>query len=277
MSAKIPYEADDIYIGSYILFQTLESDTDLHHRSVKIEPKPIVGKHYFLLTDVCERPGFQSPGGGVSSVWDCGQSFGFSHSNGGLPTGPYCLTSNGSPHGSFDYQNNVGPVNQSVLVFPSGTGYPVGGKTGHDFVVLIFHFPSKNKTMDGTTGVSGTDITFARTLQPMTPVSSLIMNAQGFVGPKSVGSVNGVFDIRQKDVAIHPFALYTHWHDLATHVEVTLIHSDGEEEVLVRQDPHRYFGVTNITNWPSIVARTGDRITLTCTYNNTLTAVLRVQ
>lgn len=210
-------------------------------------------------------------------MWDCGPSFSFSKPNGGgLTRAPQCLSKDGSAHGDFVFQNNLGPDEHTVLEFPPGTGYPVGGSTGHDYIIVGWHFPSA-MTMEGTTGVSGTDVDFLIDSRPRLTGTSLNMHANGFVGPKSVGRVTGVFEIQQKDVTIHPFALYTHWHDLAIDVQVSVIHANGKKELLVHQDPHNYFGVTYITGWPSVVVRTGDQITWSCTINNTLPSLLQVK
>lgn len=245
--------------------------------AVAIDPKPVPGNHYHFSTLACFEPGYQDPNPSRQSVWDCGPEV-YYHAarQRSLTRAPTCVPMpDGSLHSGFTFQYQGGPVEEGRLTLPSGTGIPVGGKSGPTSVIVIFHYPEKGGLLDGLTGRTEVGYTLIRPPSAMQPVKSIFLKVLGFVGPRAVGSVTG--SVTWTSVPIQALRLYTHWHELTLRLQAWIETTSGHKSKILDQDARSYLGVTNVTDLSSAILGPGDTLTFQCTYNNTLSTLLRVQ
>lgn len=214
--------------------------------------------------------------------WECGGGYGSSgQTYPPLPQGSDCHADSDSERGSFIVSRQFDEGNNdevSSLNLPKGTGIPIGGETGIKSLVAVFHFRDRNRTSDGRSGVSQVDVRIVNQKDGMQGVGELVLEANGFVGENSVASVSGSW-ILDQELVMRPVLLYSHTHDLAIDLTVTIEGKDGQNaRVLYQEDRRQNSGVTRYSQPdPSSLIRPGDRVTVTCTYNNTRSSVLRVQ
>lgn len=166
-------------------------------------------------------------------------------------------------------------MDEGNLILPSGSGIPVGGQTKAKTVVIGLHFPSREETIDGTTGETSVTLSMVRNRQRVQSVSSLVLEAFGYVGPKSVGRVSGSWILDQA-IPIHAFLMYTNWHELAVRARVLVTRANGDSDVILDQDPFKFQGVTRLADTPAVILNPGDDLTIECTYNNSMAETLRV-
>lgn len=245
--------------------------------TVKISPHPKAGNQFHMFGNLCEEPGYRGVDTGEEShVWECGVDA-FAQPNPPLTRGTFCYAADGgSSYGVLNYQFQKGSPEEGTLVLPPGTGVKVGGKNAPKYMVAGFHFPKKSGSIDGTTGGSRLEFTLVKSPSPMKPVTSMTLIAHGFVGAQSVGTVTGSWAFTEEMPAIRIWNLYSHWHDLVTDVQIYVKRPDGGEDLLLHQDPHVFAGVTSVNDNPSAVVGPGDRLTVKCTYNNTMDKNLRI-
>lgn len=231
-----------------------------------------------MLMQMCDQPAFR-PDVRIKGpvAWDCGAEF-FANPNPPLKQAGGCLKKGRHSVGSFGIQYQGGPGDEGSVILPPGHGIPVGGSTGHNTILVKFHFADRNKTIHGTTGVSGVDYTLVRrpAHQPKI-VAGLHVSAYGFVGGNGIGRITGSWTHKQGMPDIRIIRLFTHWHDMATEVRVWIKRSDGVTDLLWRENPKNYSGVFNVSESAPSVLRPGDQLKITCTYNITLSHVVRIE
>lgn len=232
------------------------------------------GIHYHMYMSLCQEPGHRGRDGGLEE-WECGVLSG-GRVNPPLVRAPECLTPNPIPISPWVYQYQSGPEDEASMNFPPGTGLPVGGAGDPQYLVVVYHFASKKQTLNGMTGVSGLDVTLSNTSYPMTPFHTFNMESWGYLGPQAVGTVTGSWTLKE-ETEIRLRLLYVHWHDLAIDVQIEIERRDNGSDLILHQDPRKYWGMTSVPDSESAVMRRGDRMIVTCTYNNTLDEVVRVE
>lgn len=233
------------------------------------------GVHHHILAHVCDEPGSRGPGG-ESWSWDCSADFFFGRRTPDLSPGHECILNGGPSTGSSTFQYQGGSPDEGTLILPPGTGIPVGGANGRrKTIIAIFHYPDRNQTLNGMTGVSSLEVTVIPHEAGARVADSLLVGLAGFLGPQSVGSITGSYKLEEMPIRI--ISIYTHWHDLAIDVQVGVERTNGETFTFLRQDPHKFWGIVSIPDSSSSLVRPGDRLTIKCTYNNTLPSVLRVE
>lgn len=236
------------------------------------------GVHHHLIIAACHEAGFQDA---VSTdypvVWECGYED-LGKRTDILPNAPEC-----SPNGRayFSTQFQGGSADDGSLVLPHGTGVPVGSGSPFQTIVAIFHFPRTKELIHGSTAGSGFEVTFSHVPhnENMRSIWSLLIMADGFVGAHSVNTISGSWTLREQTV-MHLKRLYTHWHemnDMAIKIQVWIERTSGERDIILSQDPKAFQGISDVSNSTSAVIRTGDRLTIQCTYNNTSDRNIRVQ
>lgn len=172
-------------------------------------------------------------------------------------------------------------MDEGSLTLPPGTGVPVGPGTDFHWIVVLFHFFRPQDLVNGSTLGARVEVRFsgASSTQNTDRVSSLLLTANGFVGANSVGSVSGSWTLdEQKELKL--LRLYTHWHEhkhMAIDIQVWIERKDGNRDIILRQDPHTYWGISDVSNITSAVVTMSDRLVIQCTYNNTMSTVLRVE
>lgn len=186
---------------------------------------------------------------------------------------PKCVKGSRSPLGVFQYQYQGGSADDGTLVLPPGTGIPVGARTGQKSLVVAFHFPDLNETIDRMAGGSELSLTLTRR-QDTRHALTFSIEANGFVAPQSVGWVSGSAVSGQE---IQPHVLFTHGHKRITDTKVWIVRRDGGKQLLLHQDLLSFRGFTPLPDPESAVIRRGDKVTIECWYNNSLSVPLRVQ
>lgn len=274
-SVEVPFGSEETYISELNTFSLVL--TSLLILSVaKVEPKPIPGMHYHMILHVCDESGYKGRGG-PSPSWDCGEDY-FAPPNPPLDRAYGCILDGKPSLGSFLYQYQAGPPDEAALILPKNTGVPVGGGPGHKQTLVIgYHFPHIDQTIDGTSGVTEVDITLKRKMPNVKKVGSINLAAYGFLAANSVSSITASWTLDQKETEIQVIRLYTHWHDLVVSVKVRIVRPDGAEDLLLQQDPKSYWGVSPVPESESSIMRFGDRLTIECTYNITMTHNVRVE
>lgn len=224
---------------------------------------------------LCDEPGYRVPVG-QEPVWECG-GVTYGNRNPPLVPGLKCIVAGESSYGLLGYQYQSGPVDEGSMILPHGFGVPVGGKTHPKTLVAAFHFPKRNLTRNSMTGVSETKVTIAMTDSPVRPVRDLDLQAHGFVGRQSVGTITGSWTMKQKN---HPgvriVLIYCHWHSFAIDIRVGIERKDGESVQILHQDPAKYSGYTDISDLSTAVMQSGDRLWIECVIKNPLDHNLRV-
>lgn len=235
--------------------------------------------HYHMILHVCDESGFRAADSAHASArpWDCSLDY-FSPETPPLTRDYGCLVDGKPSLGSFLYQFQGGPAEEGALILPPESGVPVGGRRGKQSLVIGYHFPSRSGTIDGTSGVSDVDIILTRAASETISrsVGSLQLAAYGFLAPAAISSITASWTLDQ-DVTIQMIRLYTHWHDLAFDVKVRIVRPNGDADVILEQDPRKFWGVNQVPNSQSAIMRYGDRLTIQCSYNNTLDKVIRVE
>lgn len=226
-----------------------------------------------MYISLCDEPWHRTKDGGLEP-WECGVLVP-GQPNPPLTRGQECRHSYPIPIGEFAYHYQAGPTDQSIASFPPGTGMPIGGPEDPKFLVTSFHFFSRNETLDGMTGVSGLDVTLVNeTTTPLTPWYYLNFETYGYLDPRSVGLISGSWSLRNND-AIRLHMLYVHWHVMAIDVRVEIERKDASRDLILHQDPLTFWGVTSLPE--AVVMSPGDRLIVSCSYNNTMDEVVRVK
>lgn len=239
---------------------------------MEIAPKPADHKYYHIMVMVCDGPGYKDPRSGTLSVWDCGTNETHNRFT-GLPRAEQCASSD-VPHASFKYQFQGGSRDDGTLRLPSGTGVPVGGTKGTKAIVFGFHFPSRNQSVDETTGETQVDVTLIRNQTGMKATSSLRMGGFGFLGAHSVSNISASWTMNQ-DIPAHPSVVYTHAHSLVTWTKVLVQRKNGEQQLIHESNPNSYKGLTTVAHELEPM-RLGDKLVVECEYNNTQSKNVRV-
>lgn len=212
-------------------------------------------------------------------AWDC-ESPSNAQQEPVLPVATEC-SRDGQNHDYFNYQFQGGSPDEGSLRLPHGYGIPVGDGTAFKWIVIQFHFFEPEKLVNGSIAGSEVEVTLApqSPRSPIRAVASLLLMAYGFVGAHSVGSVTAIWR-QEEDFEMDLLLLYTHWHEtnnMVIDVVVWIERTSGDEDVILRQDPLTFSGITDVTNSSTAVIRRGDRLFVECTYNNTRDHNLRVQ
>lgn len=239
---------------------------------VSFKPIVVPDLRFHVYADLCRgRLGHVSANRELDP-WDCGALYYGSKANPPLASAPACEEA----HAHFVYQYQNGSVDEGTLTLPAGSGFRVGGKadTAH-FLAVGFHFQQKNLSTDGTAVGPGLEVTLIRD-PSMRPVFALDLNVFGFVERESIGSVTGSWTLHE-DLEVHLLVIYTHWHAMATEALVQVKRTNGHSITLLRQNTHKYWGMTQLSDSYDHMMRAGDRLLLTCTYNNTMASVLKVR
>lgn len=234
----------------------------------------MVGVKNFLFLEVCDSTPIQVVNKtGISEVFDCGPDTG-GRPNPPLVRSPACLLNGGLSQGYSTYQYNGGSVQEGSLVLPHDAGIPIRGPGIHKAVVLAAHFPKR--PANHMTGSSGLDVRIVRNRPNIQSVRTLDLAAFGFVDRQTVGRVSGSWTMK-RNTSVRILRLFTHCHDLGIGIEVG-IKRQGEQEmdVILSQDPRSFSGITNMTDSPSAVMQQGDRLLLSCLFNNSMPSKLRV-
>lgn len=243
--------------------------------TVAIRPKPQPGLHHHISLELCAEPGFQSSDKQTDDVWDCG----FDESVDRIPILNRSSACSARSNRYFDYQFQGGSSDEGSLIFPQGTGVLVGPGSDFPSIVGQFHFFVPEELVNGSTAGSAVEFT----LRPLTagrelrPVSSLLLISDGFVGKESVGTVSASWTSDQEN-EMEILRLQPHWHDMndmAIDIQVWIKRRTGEKEVILRQDPHSFFGITDVSNSSAVVQK-GDQLSVECTFNNTDDTNLRI-
>lgn len=266
-STEVPFQSSFIckFVIVYVSTHTFRRQTGI----IRPDPRPSV--NVFMLLHVCDDPGSRGPSG-ESRSWDCSQDLLFGGRTPGLSKGYEC-SSDGEMMTGNTFQYQGGSVEEGTLTLPEATGIPVTTTDGRrKTLVAVFHYP--NKTMDGMSGSSSLEVTLISGSTGIMTAGVLSLDLAGFIGPQSVGTISGSWKLEQKPIKI--LRLYTHWHDLAIDVQVGIKKANGGQHILLYQDPHAFRGITNISDSESSLMSPGDRLTLQCTYNNTLSKAIRI-
>lgn len=221
----------------------------------------------------CDEPGYQSRDK-RNLVWDCGAE-GFGDPNPPLPRAPRCrMQGQASDFGYLNYQYQGGDLAQGSLILPPGYGITIGGPAAPKSIVIWQHY-TRQATTNFSTGRTTVHFRVQKSRSSLQPVYGLAFDTFGMIIPSSVGKVRGSWCM-QTDSVIRIISLYTHWHELAIQAEVAVVHGSSSNHILLRQDPATFRGVTYLNRTAHAFLRRGDRVTLTCTFNNTLQHVLRI-
>lgn len=239
---------------------------------VAITPKPITGMYYHMTVVVCDDPGYKGAIG-KAGVWECGRDY-YGNPNPPLPSASRCVVHGEHSYGLFGYQFQGGPADEGALCLPPHTGIPVGGEEGRRYIVAGFHFPQKNRTMNGTTGVSEIGVTIKHTTEKMEAMNNLIFGGNGFVGPNSLGSVAGTWTLKQ-DISIKIWLMYAHFHAMAIDFKVWIGTSEASDLVL-HQKPTIFRGITLLDPNKKSTMHAGDKVIVECLFNNTMSRNLRI-
>lgn len=234
---------------------------------------PVTGQLIHIAGVLCPGlPGHVAANGSLEA-WDCGSNYpGFPY-NPPLPRGPECVDS----HDNFDFVYSRGSVDKNRLIFPTGSGIRVGGDGEPRFFVVTFHYVRLNESSDGTGAGAGLELKLVPDQNHnIEPVYSLSLSANGFVGRSSVGNITASWTLREdREVTLR--VLDIHAHDLITDAVVQLQRVDSQIIDLVRQNLHTNWGRKILPDSQDYVMRIGDRIRLTCVYNNTLPTILKIR
>lgn len=269
-SADVPFPNETSYIGKLGAL-SLSRVLIVALIIVEIAPIPVQGVYYHITVLACDEPGYRNPAGG-KSAWDCGTSQTYERFT-GLPRAEQCESSD-SPHGSFKYQFQGGSADEGRVRLPDGTGIPTGANTGRKSIVFAFHFPKLSQTIGNRTAVTEVSVTFVKDRPDMKVSTTILTGAFGFIGANSVSTVSGVWTLEQ-DIPIHPTVVYTHSHSLATKAELLIERSTGTVELIYERDYRIFKGMASIL--PGVQPlRSGDKLVLKCTYNNTASTNVRV-
>lgn len=231
--------------------------------------------HYHIVTHSCDEPGHLALPDNPP-VWECGIDFVYAARNPPLLPGHECMLKETVAYGRFTWQYQGGSVEAGTMTLPTGTGIPVGGKSGPKYIVVSFHYISLNETLNNTTGVSGLDFKLVRNKADIKKVGGLTLGAYGFLQASSVGTLSGSWTLSQ-DIPIQIRRIYSHWHSMAIGARVSIFRPDGKRERLLEQDPRSYMGYTEVADSSEAVMRPGDTLTLTCTFDNKKPHTVRVE
>lgn len=248
-----------LYVSCFSLFT-------LYISSVSFDTKPMPGKtNIFIFVSLCQEPGFVAPDGQLVP-YACGDPS-FHKPNPPLPLGSIC--SNPSPvvenEQLYQYQ---GPP-ESGLHFPPGTGIPVGGKEDPKFLVIGFHIANRSLLTNGFSGVTEVDVSVQRHTPGMRSAFPMYAEGFGFVEAHAVNRVSASWN-HTKDEEIRVITFYPHWHEMAIKVDARIERSDGQSDLILESDPRDSKGVMVLPDSPVVHMRHGDRLVLTCHFNNTM-------
>lgn len=217
---------------------------------------------------VCDEPAF-GLNEGESRSWDCTDEESFGRKTPALSADRRCFL-DGKLHAGTNFQFEGGSVEEGTLTFPPGSGFPVDAAKKKS-VLFFVHYPKKR---DGLIQGSSLEVSLKRSQTVVKTAGTIELSAVGFIGPQSVGTISGSWRLQEMPIQI--LRLYTHWHDLAIDVMVGVKKANGEEHMMLHQDPHAFKGITNISASEFAILNPGDRLTFNCTYNNTDAGALRV-
>ena len=259
--------------------QMLMDQICLTTRTVEYAAHAQPGLHLHMTIVLCKAPGLRA------AAWDCGGTY-FGTRQDDLPSALECDRVRDNTTGSlytYSYTNDL--LENVGLKFPPGIGIQVGGTSGYNSMVMVNHYPSLANLTDGWTGRSSVTITLADRQQEDAAAAAaadgqvtmkagtLDLMTFGEVPPLSVASVSNSF-LWHESIPITPFAYLTHSHAYAILDEVWRESPDGRRTPVLSQDPSTqlYYPIKK-----PVTITQGDRLVLSCTYNNTDNEILVVK
>ncbi|KAJ1362751.1 putative peptidylglycine alpha-hydroxylating monooxygenase 1 [Parelaphostrongylus tenuis] len=203
--------------------------------------------HHILLFG-CDEPGSDD------EVWDCGEMTAVSD---GLRRAPTCKS---NPAILYAWAKNA-----RELHLPKGVGFPVGGNSGINYLVMQVHYMEDRDEPDQ----SGVTVQHTEEVQPKTAATMLLVTG-GLLPPKSTESFETACVI-DEDVVLHPFAYRTHAHRHGVEIAGWVINENekGDDEwfLIGKRDPQLPQMFAPVQN-KSLVIRQGDMVAARCIMKN---------
>lgn len=240
----------------------------------KVDPHPDAQLNGDLIVNTCEDSGYPGSEDEGSSVLDCSLNDPHTRPSPLLTRGEMCANGGYGPF-FYNYLSASGDPEDASLRLPQGLGVPVGGKTAVNYLVLNIHYFTRKQGMDGYTGSSYVNFTLTKSSPQMQSVRTMALEAMGFVGPQSEGSVTGSWTLRQEFGPIRILAVTGHSHTFSVDFWFMIERTDGHREIIVRQDP-RSRRQTDVSDLSSARLDVGDKLLVKCLFNNTLPSDLKV-
>lgn len=238
--------------------------------AAQVKPMPLIGRSYHMYIALCDEPGHRAPDG-ILEAWECGVMNPASHENPPLVRADECM--NSSPIPTYHFQGEAA----NVLTMDPGSGIPIGGPKDPKFLVTSFHFFSREETLNGNIGVSGFDVTIRNesSSSSVVPWYSFDFQAFGYLAPHAVGSTTGSMTLRHHH-SIQVHVLYPHWHAMATDFMVWIKRSDKGEDLILHLDSESW-GLAKLPASEATIMHPGDKLVISCIFNNTMDEVVRVK
>lgn len=229
-----------------------------------------------MLVVGCKQPGIRSTKGSLNrAAWNCDLTGNFANEE-EYPVANNCLEDEKHTfYVSFDQSTG-----RESLIFPPGTGIPVGGDSGIDFLTLQIHYLYYQSLPNGMTGHP----TIRVRLHPVDPLHDQMKKAgtlsvYGFerMNPLSVGAFESpipISDWTDNQTVVHPIAVHIHTHEAA--ISTTLWKIDGQQHrmILWSQDPQKE--IHYHTFEPTLTLGPGDAFDLECIYYNNKTILQKI-
>jgi peptidylglycine monooxygenase len=258
---RIPGEkpkANDSYLCTAFRQQGVKQKSIVSFEALSTE-----NAHHIILF-ICEQPGIVDM---EVESWDCGE-MGDSKSERSdqyLKAPPCSLAS------APIYAWSHGSGNEKTEL-PEGVGFPVGGLTRNQFIVLQVHYMHSLDKED----YAGVRITFSNEILPKV-ASTLLLVTGGGVAKNTQEDFEAACVI-DEDVEMHPIAFRVHTHRHGVNVSGWLVQEDdaGTDQwtLLGERSPQKPQIFEKIKS--DAVIRQGDVIAARCTIKNTEDHVLSV-
>jgi peptidylglycine monooxygenase len=232
------------------LCSTFQLDLQDTHYLLEFEALADAKHVHHIILFGCDEPGNDA------KVWDCGEMT--ANKNSEYQQSPVCKN---NPEIIFSWGKNA-----PKLELPEGVGYPVGGRTKNQNLILQVHYMHEESKED----YSGLRIVSTIIPQPRTAATLLIVTG-GTVKAHTTVDFEAAC-VMDEPIVMHPFAFRVHTHSHGVNVAGYIVNEDAmtkkDEWFLIgERNPQLSQMFAPVSNKSAII-QPGDIIASRCTMKN---------